>query len=369
MKNFLQLKKNLKSDFTDLPKTKVALLGDTATQFLNQAIKGLGYEHGLDLMIWEADYNQIERQVFDTSSELYDLNPDVIIIFRSSHKLLGKYNKLGTEEQTAFAKTEIAIINSIYSTLTDKLKVKILYYNYTEIDDSVFGNYASNIESSYLFQLRKLNFELMILAQEKPNLFLCDLSSIQNEMGKSSVFQPSMYISTDMVLSLDVLPKIASRTVDLINAINGKIKKCVILDLDNTTWGGIIGDDGVENIQVGSLGIGKAFTEFQYWVKKLKNRGIIVCVCSKNTESVAKEPFEQHPEMVLKLDDISVFKANWENKADNIRQIQNILNIGFDSMVFLDDNPFERNLVRDNIPEITVPEMPEESSGISRVPL
>jgi FkbH-like protein len=140
----------------------------------------------------------------------------------------------------------------------------------------------------------------------------------------------------------------------------GKFKKCVVLDLDNTVWGGIIGDDGLENIQVGSLGIGKAFTEFQYWVKKLKNRGVIVAVCSKNTESVAKEPFEKHPDMVLKLDDIAVFIANWENKVDNIRKIQQILNIGFDSMVFLDDNPFERNMVRENIPGLLVPELPED---------
>jgi FkbH-like protein len=134
----------------------------------------------------------------------------------------------------------------------------------------------------------------------------------------------------------------------------------VILDLDNTLWGGIIGDDGLENIQIGSLGIGKAFTEFQYWLKKLKNRGIILAVCSKNTEAIAKEPFEKHPDMVLRLEDIAVFVANWDNKADNIRRIQSTLNIGFDSMVFLDDNPFERNIVRENITGITVPELPED---------
>ena len=135
----------------------------------------------------------------------------------------------------------------------------------------------------------------------------------------------------------------------------------MVLDLDNTVWGGVVGDDGWENIQVGhGLGIGKAFSEFQQWVKKLKNRGIIICVCSKNDEDKAKEPFEKNPEMVLKLDDISVFVANWENKADNIRTIQGILNIGFDSMVFLDDNPFERNMVRENVPGVTVPELPDD---------
>ncbi len=164
-----------------------------------------------------------------------------------------------------------------------------------------------------------------------------------------------------MVLSIDALPYIASRTLDIIASIEGKFKKCLILDLDNTVWGGVVGDDGWENIQVGhGLGIGKAFSEFQQWVKKLKNRGIIVCVCSKNDEDKAKEPFVKNPEMVLKLDDISVFIANWENKADNIRTIQSILNIGFDSMVFLDDNPFERNMVRENVPGVTVPELPED---------
>ena len=128
-----------------------------------------------------------------------------------------------------------------------------------------------------------------------------------------------------MILKIDILPEVAKKTTDLIGAMTGSFKKCLILDLDNTMWGGVIGDDGLENIQLGSLGIGKSFTEFQYWIKKLKNRGIILAVCSKNTESVAKEPFEKHPDMVLRLDDIAVFVANWGNKVDNIRQIQSIL--------------------------------------------
>jgi FkbH-like protein len=175
------------------------------------------------------------------------------------------------------------------------------------------------------------------------------------------MFSPNVYMSTEMVLSVNALPYVASRIVDIIGAIRGQFKKCLILDLDNTVWGGVIGDDGLEGIELGhGLGIGKAFTEFQMWVKKLKQRGIIVCVASKNNEETAKEPFEKHPDMVLKLDDIAVFMANWETKVDNIRAIQGILNISFDSMVFLDDNPFERNMVRENIPGITVPELPED---------
>jgi FkbH-like protein len=360
MKDFTDLKKNLKKDFSAFKSVRVALLGDTATQLITKAIRGAGYEYCFDLQMWEADFNQVERQIFDTSSELYAFAPDVVIIFQSSHKLLGKYNK-HKADPVLFSADELKNIRAINSTLVSKdPAVKVIYYNYTEIDDSVFGNYANKVTSSFLFQLRKLNLLLMEFAAQTPNFHVCDISSIQNLVGKSTFFQPSVYINTEMVLSIDVLPRIAYKTLGIISAMYGKFKKCVVLDLDNTVWGGIIGDDGLENIQVGSLGIGKAFTEFQYWVRKLKNRGVIVAVCSKNTESVAKEPFEKHPDMVLKLDDIAVFIANWENKVDNIRKIQQILNIGFDSMVFLDDNPFERNMVRENIPGLLVPELPED---------
>jgi FkbH-like protein len=360
MQTFSELKKNLKKDFTNLKPVKIAVLGDTATQFLIQALRGAGYEKGFNLQIWEADFNQVERQVFDPSSELYEFKPEIVLIFQSTHKLLSTYNKLKPEQYSRLAETRMELVDNICTTLNAHLSAKIIYYNYTEINDAVFGNYANKIESSFLFQLRKLNYDLMVFATRQSNFYICDISSVQNHSGKINFFQSSVYINTEMVLSISVLPEVAIRTIDLIGAMSGIFKKCLILDLDNTMWGGIIGDDGLENIQLGSLGIGKAFTEFQYWIKKLKNRGIIIAVCSKNTESIAKEPFEKHPDMAIHLEDIAVFVANWENKADNIRQIQSILNIGFDSMVFLDDNPFERNIVRENIPGITVPELPED---------
>jgi FkbH-like protein len=320
----------------------------------------MGFDYDLDLITWEADFDQIERQVFDPTSELYDFQPELIILFQSSHKLLVKYNKTEPNQLQLIADNEIEKIQSIYSTLLGNLSAKVICYNYTEIDDGVFGNFANKTESSFLFQLRKLNYMLMLESSNHKNLFLCDISSIQNQTGKSFFFQSNIYINTEMVLSIDVLPLVVKRTFDIINTLYGKLKKCLILDLDNTMWGGVIGDDGLENIQIGSLGIGKAFSEFQYWAKKLKNRGVILAICSKNTESVAKKPFEEHPDMVLRLEDIAVFMANWENKADNIRHIQSVLNIGFDSMVFLDDNPFERNIVRENLPEVLVPELPED---------
>ena len=238
MKTFSQIKKNLKQDFSSLKTIKVAVLGDTATQFLMQALRGAGYDYGLNLEIWEADFNQIERQVFDTGSELYEFKPEVVIVFHATHKLLGKYNKLQPEEQSGLAAERLQLIDNIHSAITENLKAKIIYYNYNEINDSVFGNYANNIESSFLFQLRKLNYELMQFAAQHTGFYVADISSVQNRLGKNNFFHTSVYINTDMVLSIDAIPEVAITTLDLIGAMYGKLKKCLILDLDNTTWGG-----------------------------------------------------------------------------------------------------------------------------------
>lgn len=360
MSAFNELKKNLKKDYTSFRTVRVAVLGDTSTQLLVKALRGAAYGYKLDLQVWEADFNQIDNQIYDSGSVLYEYKPDIIILFYSTHQLLLKYNKLMPREQSLLADKHLSSVTNIVEQLSFGTDAKIIYYNHNEIDDCIFGNFSSKVEGSFIFQLRRLNYELMLFALKQPGFYICDLATIQNLSGRTAFFQPSIYVNAEMTLGLDVLPQIATRTVDIISAFYGKITKCLILDLDNTVWGGVIGDDGIDHIQIGYFGIGKAFTEFQQWVKKLKNRGVIICVCSKNTEAIAKVPFIRHPDMVLRLDDISVFIANWENKVDNIRHIQSVLNIGFDSIVFLDDNPFERNMVRENIPGITVPELPED---------
>jgi FkbH-like protein len=360
MKSFNEIRKLLKQDNSKLTSVKIALVGDSATQLLVTAIRGMGVERGYNIDLFEAEYNQVERQMLDFTSDLYQFNADFIVIFQSTHKLGEHYSMLSTNQQVTLAEKRIGFLASVCENSALEGK-KIIYFNYPEIEDTVFGSYANKVESSFTYQIRKLNYELMRLSQKYQNLFICDIAALQNKLGRDAMFAPNVYVSTEMILSVDALPYVASRVMDVVCAIKGQFKKCLILDLDNTVWGGVIGDDGLEGIQLGhGLGIGKAFTEFQMWVKKLKQRGIIICVASKNNEETAKEPFEKHPDMILKLDDIAVFQANWETKVDNIRTIQSILNIGFDSMVFLDDNPFERNMVRENIKGITVPELPED---------
>ena len=358
--SFSELKKNFRQDFSGLPQIKVAVLADSAAQFFCQALKGYGYTKNIHLDIWEADYDRIYESVMDEDSDLYNFQPKFIIIFQSPKKLLYRFNKSSAVEKRKFADTHKAQLTQITNAINSRLKCNIVYLNFPEINDTVFGNFGNKTESAFIYQLRKINFELMQLAMQVPNLNITDISTIQNLYGTQLMMNERYYINVDNVYTIDALGYIAGSITDIILAFSGVFKKCLILDLDNTLWGGIIGDDGIENIQIGNLGIGKAFTELQLWIKQLKERGIILAVCSKNTEHIAKEPFEKHPEMVLHLDDIAVFVANWDNKADNIRYIQSVLNIGFDAMVFLDDNPAEREIVKNNIPGITVPALPED---------
>ena len=357
MKSFQELKRNCKNNTSSLPAIKVALVGDTATQLLAVAIKGTGVDRGFCLDLFEAEYNQVEQQFMDPGSDLHAFEPEFIVVFQSTHKWAEKHALTGNEGKVSLAEERLDFVRTICASS----RAKIIYLNYPEIDDTVFGSYANKVSLSFSWQVRKFNYGLMELAQSTPNLFVCDLAALQNKYGRNWLFDAAIYTSTEMILSVDSLPYVSARILDVVCALKGKFKKCLILDLDNTVWGGVVGDDGLEGIQLGhGLGIGKAFTEFQMWAKKLKDRGIILCICSKNDEDKAKEPFEKHPDMVLRLSDIAVFMANWETKVDNIRAIQQILNIGFDSMVFLDDHPFERNIVREHIPDITVPELPED---------
>ena len=338
---------------------KLAVLGDTATQLLVQAVKGYGAVFDYNIDIYESEYDQISSEIINPGSELYTFSPQGILLFFSVQTLYNKFCAEDTQNRTSFAEKTLELIKDYLSVINLRLNAKIFLCNFCEYNDNVWGNYGSSYPISFIFQLRKLNFLISELAFDAKNVFIIDMQDIQNHIG-DTIFSEKFYYSAKVAISVDALPYMAKAIFDFIRCFDGKIKKCAILDLDNTLWGGVIGDDGLNNIQIGELGIGQAFSDFQRWLKQLGQRGIILAVCSKNNEDTAKEPFLKHPDMILKLEDIALFTANWSDKASNIKYIQSVLNIGFDSMVFIDDNPFERELVKSMLPEITVPDIPDD---------
>ncbi len=338
---------------------KIAILGNYATQFLYKPLVKRCKQGFEEVEFYHAEFNTIDFEMIDSESGLFQFQPDFVVWHESTLALRDNFYQSNIANRSEFADQYIQRLQQYLQNLQAQLpKCKVLFPNHAlNFNDAIFGNYGNKVPSSWDFQIKKINFLLNELALQQPNFYPTESAPTQ---VTEAITHYAMVVNAELHFTPNYLEWLSGELVKQMQAFSGKFKKCVILDLDNTLWGGIIGDDGLENIHIGSLGIGKAFTRFQKWLKELKHRGIILAVCSKNEESNAKLPFLEHPEMVLKLDDIAVFVANWESKADNIHNIQQILNIGFDSMVFLDDNPAEREMVKSHLPEVCVPDLPED---------
>lgn len=360
MFTFSQLQKNCKKDASKLPRHKLAILGNCATQHLAVAIKGYAFEQSISIDIFEADYNQISIQILNYDSEMYRFMPDSVLLYICVEELYSEWHRCPQDERGDFADKAVVSIRKYWDCIGKICNAHIIQFMFVEMDDKVFGDYAYKLSNSFIYQVKKINFLLMETCSLYKNVSLLDLCAVQAQVGGALLFDPKLYYTSKMPISLATLPVVAKRVVDILKSRMGFVKKCVVLDLDNTLWGGVIGDDGLSGIQIGELGLGRVYSALQIWFKELKNRGILLAICSKNEEAVAKEPFIKHDEMILKLEDFAVFIANWNDKVSNIKYIQQILNIGMDSIVFIDDNPFERNLVCSLIPEITIPELPED---------
>ena len=360
--SFLDLLKACKEEMAENIKPfNLSILGDTSTQQLSIAIKGLGAIENIKLNIFDAPYNQIEAQLLDKNSDCFETNPNAILIYISTEKLYEKFLGLSTQDRVKFAEDEANRIKMYWDRIKANSKAKILQYNFVYINDEVFGSFAAQLKESFSFQITKLNYLLSNLSKEN-DVHVIDLNALQSKIGREKLFDEKLYYIAKMAIANNALYDVASITIPVIKCLIGNIKKCVILDLDNTLWGGVIGDVGIENIEIGDYETGRAYTAFQKYLKELKNRGVILAVCSKNNQDVAMKPFEEHPDMVLKLDDIAIFIANWEDKAANIKYIQQTLNIAMDSIVFIDDSEFERNAVKALIPNLCVPDMPEDAA-------
>ena len=357
-------------DFTDLLRAgkeekdyknniRLAIVGNASTQHLATSIKGYGALKNIGIEIFDSGFRQEKAQILDHDSELYTFNPEVVLIYWATETIYEEFLNTSDNNRKFFAESKILELRSFYDALS-KYGISVIQSNLPEYNDNVYGSFSLKREDSFYFQIHKLNYLILELLSEYDNAYAADFASIPTMIGRERYFDPKMYVMGELTISLSALPQVAKTVVDVLLAIKGKIKKCIILDLDNTLWGGVIGDDGLENIKIGELGTGKAYVAFQKWLLELKNRGILLAVVSKNELEAAEKPFREHPDMILSLDDFVAFVANWESKADNIKNIQKKLNIGMDSIIFIDDSKFEREVVKSQIPEIEVPELPED---------
>lgn len=334
---------------------KIAFIGDNSTQFLIKKFKSICSE----CSVYEGLYNSIDTEILNVTGDLYNFTPDVLVIHESYFAFQDFFYSITDDERKSiFFNEKSQRLLDLYTFVKSNLpNVKIIYPLIHEYDDSVFGTNSLKFKKSLLYQTRKYNNSIIDFASDHDDLILLHpINYKDSTLNNRNI----LYFNADLHFSLEFIGFLADRIFQIVKSLKAQMIKCIVLDLDNTLWGGIVGEDGPMGIKVSGQGEGKFYKKFQLWLRQLKERGIILTVCSKNDDHIAKEPFQINNEMILKLDDFAVFVANWENKADNITLIKETLNIGYDSILFIDDNPAEREIVSQKLPMVVVPDLPED---------
>jgi FkbH-like protein len=313
-------------------------------------------------------YNQYMQDILNPSSELYKFSPDYILFFLDGNELYaGQGNRIffaGLKEAEKMTEEKIGELGRLLSMITSRLHAKILIntlvlnpcHSFTLLE-------FNNRDRSFVVLEHLYNCKISGLSDAR--IFIVDFNSLCRSFGYRNLYDQRLWYIGRIKLSQKGLHELARLYFHYMAAIEGKVKKCIVLDLDNTLWGGIIGEDGIGGIRLGHDGIGRAFVEFQEELLKLKQQGVLLAVNSKNNFNDVREVFESHPAMVLKFDDFVSVKANWDDKITNMKEIAGELNIGMDSFVFIDDSDFERELVKKELPMIVVPDFPKDPAFLS----
>lgn len=358
-----RLRRRLSRAGAALPATrsiKLALLGGASTEMIEEPLSLQIAALGLCAEIHRAGYDTVAQEMLDPCSETAAFVPDVAVVVTTPSNVHGGPEP-GDDREALRRRVDEVCEHwlSLCARLHEHTGCEIVLDNFHAPPTRALGSLGAKLPWDPVTFLRALNLELGLRAPEY--LHVHDVDALASRHGTLAWFDPRYWFHAKQPMSFDCLPRYVQSLARVVGALFGVTRKCLVLDLDNTLWGGVVGDDGVDGIRIGEGdAVGEAFKAFQQYVLELKRRGVLLAVCSKNEEANAREPFEKHPEMVLRLDDFVAFEANWEPKPDNIREIARRVNIGLDSLVFVDDNPVEREHVRQRLPEVRVIELSDD---------
>ena len=344
----------------DARPVRLALLGSSTLSHLSAGLRVAGLRAGLWLEIYEGGYGQMLQEFDDPRSGLHAFRPDAVLFAHDSERLAAGVD---AADSSAAVDDALARLTGELVALWRKARAAgmgVLQQTAAPAPPTLLGSNEHRLPGSRAAFLVRVNHALRALADaEGVDLVALDAATARD--GLAAWRDPALWARAKQEVRPAAAPMYGEMVVRLLAARLGRSRKCLALDLDNTLWGGVIGDDGLNGIVLGQgSALGEGFLAVQAYAKELSRRGIILAVCSKNDEANAWEPFDKHPEMILRRADIACFVANWDDKAANIGLIAQRLNIGLDSLVFLDDNPFERTRVREALPMVAVPEAPDE---------
>ena len=353
---------------TNLVRTRIAILGGSTTTEVKSMLELFLLAQGIEPTFYESGYNRYAEDVQFENPDLWNFKPHIVFIHTTWHNISEFPELLETEDEVEQrVRREMTRFESLWEKIHSELGALIIQNNFDLPRLRPLGNLEASESFGRMNFVLRLNAEFANYARNHSRFLINDILYLSAQVGQAAWFRQSYWYNFHMALSPTATVSLAHNVAAIVKSIYGKSKKCLVLDLDNTLWGGVIGDDGVQNLILGKdHPVGEAFLDFQRYVKDLQRRGVILAVCSKNDAENAKEGFS-HPDSVLKLEDFSAFKANWDPKPENIRAIAAELNIGLDSIVFVDDNPAERDFVAEQLPEVAVPNVGSDVSCFAEV--
>lgn len=345
---------------------RLGLLGNATTSLLVPALVASAARHGLLLQMTETPYDQAVQAALDPGSELNRARPDVVLLAFDHRILQPPPNMADAQAAEAAISAALELLGTIRDGIAGASSATAMFQTLPPPPARLLGSYDRRLPGSPSALVAEFNRRLAGQIDGTGDLLL-DVCGLAETVGLHTWHDATQWHLAKLSFSQTAVPLYADHAVRLLAAMKGKSRKCLVLDLDNTLWGGVIGDDGLSGIVLGQGDpVGEAHIEIQQTALQLRTLGIVLAVSSKNDDAVARGPFRDHPDMLLRESDIAVFQANWSDKATNLEAIASALDIGIDALVLLDDNPAERAQVRQALPGVAVPELPDDPALFAR---
>lgn len=347
------------ADLTPLMGFRLGVLTHATFDLVNDHLPAGAVRHGVALELVTTPYDQVMQEALNPSSSINTAALDAVLV-AVDHRWMGLDRvKLGDKPEDRIG-AALQRLRAVVDGLRENGRVPAILQTVPVPPQSLFGSYDRRVPGTIRAMIEQVNGDIVSMADQTGS-YLLDVAALAERAGTDRWFDPVRWLAYKLPFAAECFAAYADVLGRLLGAIRGKARKCLVLDLDNTIWGGVIGDDGLEGIYVGQGSAkGEAFLSVQQMALELRERGIMLATSSKNTDAVARQPFREHPDMLLREEHISVFQANWIDKPSNLEAIAKSLNIGLDALVLLDDNPAERAQVRAALPMVGVPELPDD---------
>lgn len=350
----------------NLPKLKIAVLRNYTAEMLEPIIIGESALAGYSAEVYFGEYDNVFQEVLNPEGALYSFNPDVILLSlwlpNLSPKLTDKFSFVSNAEIDEERQRVFVDIKNYVELIKRFSKAIILINNLIIPSTPASGIFDLQNKNSQTGIIMRLNLDIYDLISSIQDVYIVDLSSLFSKQGYFNSFDNRMWAISKNPFSKTMMVDLVKECFKFIKTLKGKNKKCVVLDCDNTLWGGIVGEVGTYGIKLNDDYPGRCYKDFQNEILNLYNRGVLIALCSKNNQEDVIDVLKNNQDMLIKEEHIAAMQINWDNKATNIIKISEQLNIGIDSMVFIDDSHFECNLIKEKLPEVDVIQLGEEPS-------